>query len=69
MKALLVALYERVFLAYRSTLLGILLACLTEIANYLQALPANWAHLIAMLLLAVLSLWKGKAAPPPAPAA
>lgn len=66
---LLRALYERVILSYKSTLIGIGLAVLTEVAAYLDALPANWAHVVAAVLVVVLGLFKGSVSPPAAPSA
>lgn len=65
LKSLGVALYERVILSYKSTLLGIALAGATEAVNvfttYLGARPQPWAHLAASLLVLGFSALKSKA--------
>lgn len=67
LKALMLALWQRVFVSYKSTFLGIALACLAEVASFLQALPENWAHIVAGILFFFLAMWKDKAPAPVEP--
>jgi hypothetical protein len=64
MKAFFVALYQRLWLSYKSTLLGILVAALVEIVGYFAAGNANtppWVHILAGCLSAPLLAWKEQA--------
>lgn len=68
LKGLAKSLYERVFVHYKPTLIGIGLAALVEALNYsitfFQALPQNWAHALASVLLLIFALLKQKVAAP-----
>ena len=59
-------LYQRVIVSYRSTLIGIGLAVAVELVefttSYLNALPANWAHVIASVLVILGGLLRSKQA-------
>lgn len=71
LKAIGSALYERVFKAYRSTLLGIGLEAALVVVDTVQAAEIpTWAHAVVGLVSTLLVLYKGKAAVPalkPAP--
>jgi hypothetical protein len=74
LKTLAVAVYERVILSYRSTLIGIALASgvlvLDATVAALQALPEGWAKIAASVLVLAGGFLKKKAAetaPTPAP--
>ena len=58
------ALWERVVLAYKSTLIGLALVAADVIVTQFQAaeLP-QWAHAVVGIVAAILALYKGKAAP------
>jgi hypothetical protein len=60
-KALGTALYERVWLSYRSTILGILVAALGEVLNYfVLAVPDPKIHALCVLLTTIFVAWKDK---------
>ena len=63
-KALGVALWERVAVAHKSTFLGIVLVAADVLVTQLQvaALP-QWAHALVGVAATVLALYRGKAAP------
>lgn len=64
LKALGAALYERVFKAYKTTFIAILLVSGTVLIEQLQlaALP-SWAQAVVGVAAAVLALYKGKQPP------
>jgi hypothetical protein len=69
LKAIAGSLYDRVFVAYKSTLIGLGLVAADVVVSNLQtaALP-QWAHALVGVVAAVLTLYKGKAsAPQPTP--
>lgn len=71
-KSILISLWDRVFVAYKSTLIGVALVAATVVIDSLQAAPLpSWAKAIVGVVAAILALYKGKAqAPqlvPPAP--
>ena len=71
LKSLGVALWTRVVVAYKSTLLGIAIAVADVILQQLDAVQMpQWAHALVALVAAALALYKGKAkvAPQDAPA-
>lgn len=71
-KSILVAVYQRVILSYKSTLVGLALAAGVEVVNQLQAAPSNALHAVAFVLGAVLAFLKSPALAannPPPPAA
>lgn len=69
LKSLGVALYQRVIVSYKSTLIGIGLASAVLVVDQsvaaLHALPKGWAQVLASLLALAGAYLKGKA--PPAP--
>jgi hypothetical protein len=65
LKSILSALYERVFKAYKTTLLGMALVAADVIVAQLQTAPLpNWVHAVVGVVAAVLTLYKGKPAEP-----
>ncbi len=64
-RTILVALYERVFKAYKSTLLGMVLVAGTVVVETLQAeaLP-TWARTVVGIAATLLALYRGKQAAP-----
>lgn len=63
------ALYERVFRAYKSTLLGVALyagvVVLEQATTLLATIPEGWAKVVGAVLAAALALWKPRAPAPP----
>jgi hypothetical protein len=60
-KSLLVALWDRVFVAYKSTLIGLALVAADVVISSLQsaAIP-QWAHAVVGIVASLLALYKGK---------
>ncbi len=63
-KSILSELYTRVFLAYRSTLLGVALAAAEVIAQQLAGSNNVALHAAAGVALTLLALYRGQSAPP-----
>ena len=64
LKALGVALWQRVVLAYKSTLLGMALMAADVVISQLSAAPLpQWAHAVVGVAAAILALYKGKTDP------
>jgi hypothetical protein len=64
MKTILVALYTRVVLAYRSTLIGLALVAADVVVSSLQTAPLpQWVHIVVGVAASILALYKGKQAP------
>ena len=62
LKSLGSALFHRVVLAYKSTLLGLALVAADVVISQLQvATLPNWAHVVVGLAASVLALYRGKA--------
>ena len=65
LKAILSALWERVVVAYKSTLLGLALVAADAIVSSLQVAEIpQWAHVVVGVVASILALYKGKVAPP-----
>jgi hypothetical protein len=64
-KSLLVALWDRVFVAYKSTLIGLALVAADVVISSLQsaAIP-QWAHAVVGIVASLLALYKGKQTAP-----
>jgi hypothetical protein len=64
-KGLLVTLYQRVILSYRSTLIGILVACAPFVIDYVTAQSNPVLHAIGLVLGSVFALVKEQLPKPP----